>query len=433
MDDLAIIWDFAGFAVRWLHVVTAIAWIGSSFYFIALDLGLRRSPHLPAGATGEEWQVHGGGFYHIRKFAVAPAEMPEHLTWFKWESYATWLSGAALLMVVYWAGAELYLVDRAKADLATWQAVGLSALFILSGWLGYDALCRSPLRTKPTLVMLVLFAGIVAASWALNQVFTGRAALLHLGAMTATIMTANVFAVIMPNQRIVVADLKAGRTPDAKYGAIAKLRSTHNNYLTLPVIFLMLSHHSPLLFGTENAWIIAALTFLLGVLIRHFFNTMHAGGGRPWWTWGATAAVFVAIMGLAAAPLWQRDTLEMSEARAPTGAAARFAAAPHFAEAADVVRGNCSMCHAREPAWDGLRWAPKGVLLETDADIAGHARQIYLQAGASHAMPPAALQTITEADRALLRRWYRAAAPQFAGAENSDSVVLRMAYGAAGR
>ena len=410
MDDLAILWDFAGFAVRWLHVITAIAWIGSSFYFIALDLGLRRSPHLPPGATGEEWQVHGGGFYHVRKFAVAPAEMPEHLTWFKWESYATWLSGAALLMIVYWAGAELYLIEPGKLPLATWQAIGLSALFIGAGWLGYDALCRSPLKTRPTLVMLVLFAGIVAASWALNAVFTGRAALLHLGAMTATIMTANVFLVIMPNQRIVVADLKAGRTPDPEYGRIAKLRSTHNNYLTLPVIFLMLSHHSPLLFGTANAWILAPLVFLMGVLIRHFFNTMHAGGPRPWWTWGATAVVFVAIMGLATAPLWQADRLAASEARPPAPEAARFAAAPGFAEATSIVRGNCAMCHAREPAWDGIRWAPKGVLLETEADIAAHARAIYLQAGASHAMPPPVIGTITEGDRAALRAWYAGAA-----------------------
>ena len=409
MHDFAIMWDFAGFAVRWLHVITAIAWIGSSFYFIALDLSLRKSPHLPQGATGEEWQVHGGGFYHIRKFAVAPAEMPEHLTWFKWESYATWLSGAALLMVVYWAGAELYLIDPAKADLATWQAIGLSALFIAVGWVGYDALCRSPLKTRPTLVMLVLFAGIVVASWLLNQVFTGRAALLHLGAMTATIMTANVFFVIMPNQRIVVDDLKAGRTPDPKYGAIAKLRSTHNNYLTLPVIFLMLSTHYPLVFGTQNAWIIAALTFLMGVLIRHFFNTMHAGGRLPWWTWGATAVVFVAIMALAAAPLWLEDDFEVSETRALLPEEAMFASAPHFAEAADTVRGYCSMCHARAPFWDGIRWAPKGVVLETDADIAAHAREIFLQAGASHAMPPANLTGMGEAERRLIRDWYRSA------------------------
>ena len=401
MQDFAIIWDFVSFAVRWLHVVTAIAWIGSSFYFIALDLGLNRD--VPGPADGEEWQVHGGGFYHVQKYLVAPEAMPEHLTWFKWESYATWLSGAALLMIVYWVGAELYLIDPARADLATWQAVGLSALFIAAGWFGYDALCRSPLQSRPTAVMLVLFAGIVVSSWLLHQVFTGRAAMLHLGAMTATIMTANVFAVIMPNQRIVVADLKAGRVPDAKYGKIAKLRSTHNNYLTLPVIFLMLSNHYPLVTSTEHAWIIGALVFLIGVLVRHWFNTRHARGGSPMWTWPAAAVVFVVIMWLATAPMWRADAAEAP----PTEAEARMMAAPHFAEAANVVRGRCSMCHAREPFWDGIRWAPKGVVLETDADIARHAREVFLQSGASHAMPPGNLTGMEEAERALIRRWWR--------------------------
>ena len=258
MQDFAIIWDWIGFTVRWLHVITAIAWIGSSFYFIALDLGLRRDGDL-GGADGEEWQVHGGGFYHIRKYLVAPAEMPEHLTWFKWESYSTWLSGAALLMIVYWAGAELYLIDPSKADLAVWQAILISAASLTIGWLVYDFLCKSKLGETPTALMGLLFILLVVMGWGYNQIFSGRAMMLHLGAFTATIMTANVFLIIMPNQRIVVADLQAGRTPDAKYGKIAKLRSTHNNYLTLPVIFLMLSNHYPLAFATEYNWIIAAL------------------------------------------------------------------------------------------------------------------------------------------------------------------------------
>jgi uncharacterized membrane protein len=408
MFDLAVMWDWLAFAVRWLHVITAIAWIGASFYFIALDLLLRKAPDMPAGAAGEEWEVHGGGFYHTTKYTVAPDRLPEHLTWHKWQSYWTWISGAALLAIVYWAGAELFLIDRANADLAVWQAVALSAGFIAVGWLGYDALCRSPLQDRPTVVMLVLFAGIVVASWALNQVFTGRAALLHLGAMTATIMTANVFFVIMPNQRIVVADLKAGRTPDAKYGKIAKLRSTHNNYLTLPVLFLMLSNHYPLAFGTEHAWIIAALVFLMGVLIRHFFNTMHATGRRPAWTWGATAVIFVAIMGLSTAPSFDGD-YEALEAAELSPQAQRFADAPEFEEVAMTVMGRCSMCHAREPGWGNLHWAPKGVHLETDGDIAAQAREIFYQSGASHAMPPGNVTDMSEEERALIRRWYRAA------------------------
>jgi uncharacterized membrane protein len=268
---------------------------------------------------------------------------------------------------VYWAGAEIYLIAP-ESGLSIWQGVAISAASLGLGWLIYDRLCKSGLAGRPTLLMLVLFALLVAMGWGYTQVFTGRAMMLHLGAFTATIMTANVFFIIMPNQRIVVADLKAGRVPEARYGRIAKLRSTHNNYLTLPVIFLMLSNHYPLAFATEYNWIIAALVFLMGVTIRHFFNTMHAGGGYRWWTWGVTGLLFAAI-----------------------------------------IPGRCSMCHARAPYFEGIRHAPKNVLLETEADIAHAARAIYLQAGVTHAMPPANLSYMEEGERRAVRRWYRAA------------------------
>ena len=409
MQDLAIIWDWLAFAVRWLHVITAIAWIGSSFYFIALDLGLRKAPHLPVGAHGEEWQVHGGGFYHIQKYLVAPEHMPEHLTWFKWESYSTWLSGAAMLMIVYWAGGELYLIDANKADLSLWQGIAISAASLTVGWLVYDFLCKSGLGERPTLLMVLLFVLLVAMGWGYTQVFTGRAMMLHLGAFTATIMTANVFFIIIPNQKIVVADLKAGRTPDAKYGKIAKLRSTHNNYLTLPVVFLMLSNHYPLAFATQYNWIIAALVFLMGVTIRHYFNTRHARKGNPTWTWLATAVLFIAIMWLSTAPL-QQQSYEESEARALTPTETVFAEAEGFDEVADIVMGRCSMCHAREPGWDGIHRAPKNVLLETRPEIAAAARQIYLQAGVSEAMPPANVSWIEPEERAKIVEWYTRAA-----------------------
>ncbi|WP_422030714.1 urate hydroxylase PuuD [Roseovarius sp.] len=408
MYELTIIWDWLGFAIRWLHVITAMAWIGSSFYFIALDLGLRKAPDLPEGAHGEEWQVHGGGFYHIRKYLVAPERMPEHLTWFKWESYSTWLSGAALLAVVYWAGAELYLIDRAKADLAVWQGIAISAASLGVGWLVYDRLCKSPLGERPTLLMVLLFGLLVAMGWGYTQVFTGRAMMLHLGAFTATIMTANVFLIIIPNQKIVVADLKAGRVPDAKYGKIAKLRSTHNNYLTLPVIFLMLSNHYPLAFATEWNWVIAALVFLMGVTIRHWFNSHHAGTGNPHWTWAVTVVLFLAIMWLSTAPLRQGD-IEAAEAREMSAAERVYAEAEGFEEARDIVLGRCSMCHAREPVWQGVRRAPKNVLLETEAEIAAHATPIFLQSGASHAMPPGNVTWMEEDERRAIVSWYRGA------------------------
>ncbi|SFR46538.1 urate hydroxylase PuuD [Litoreibacter janthinus] len=402
MYDLAIMWDWLAFAVRWLHVITAIAWIGSSFYFIALDLGLNRDIDGPA--DGEEWQVHGGGFYHIQKYLVAPEQMPEHLTWFKWESYMTWISGAAMLAVVYWVGAELFLIDPNVMDLAQWQAIAISAASLTIGWIIYDFLCKSRLGDRPTMLMVLLFVLLVVMAWGYTQVFTGRAALLHLGAFTATIMTANVFFIIMPNQRIVVKDLQEGRAPDPKYGKIAKLRSTHNNYLTLPVIFLMLSNHYPLAFATEYNWIIAALVFLMGVTIRHYFNTMHMKKPEPRWTIGATVLLFIAIMWLSALG---QPSLEVDEDQAMGPVATQYAQAQGFEDVRDIVLGRCSMCHAREPVWDGILWAPKGVHLETDADIAAQAAQIYLQAGASHAMPPANLTYIEPTERAAIRQWFK--------------------------
>ncbi|MBD0864437.1 MAG: urate hydroxylase PuuD [Rhodobacteraceae bacterium] len=404
MYDLAVFWDWIEFVVRWLHVITAIAWIGSSFYFIALDLGLNRE--IPGPADGEEWQVHGGGFYHIQKYLVAPGHLPEHLTWFKWESYATWLSGAVLLIIVYWAGAELYLIDQNKADLAVWQGILISALSLGIGWLLYDALCKSPLGESQTVLMIILFLILIAMSWGYIQVFTGRAALLHLGAFTATIMTANVFLIIMPNQRIVVADLKAGRVPDPQYGKIAKLRSTHNNYLTLPVIFLMLSNHYPLAFATEYNWIIASLVFLMGVTIRHYFNTCHARAGNPTWTWAATALIFLAIVWLSTAPMRggipaYQSTVDLTRQEQ------RFADAKGFAQVHDVIVDRCSMCHARDPVWDGIHWAPKAVLLETEVDVARNARAIYLQSGISQAMPPANITNMPASDRSVIMSWYR--------------------------
>lgn len=405
MFELAIIGAWAEFALRWLHVITAIAWIGSSFYFIALDLGLRKADDLPKGAHGEEWQVHGGGFYHIRKYLVAPAAMPEHLTWFKWESYATWLSGFALLAMVYYLGAEFYLIDPAVMDLAVWQAVAISVASLALGWILYNTLCKVFVNANQTALMVALFGVIVGMAWFYTQVFTGRAALLHLGAFTATIMSANVFFIIMPNQRIVVADLKAGRVPDSKYGKIAKQRSTHNNYLTLPVIFLMLSNHYPLSFATEWNWVIASLVFLMGVTIRHWFNTRHARGGNPHWTWVATVLIFIAIMWLSVAPMRSAD----QDISALPASAQRFAAAPEFEDVHSIVLGRCSMCHAAEPVWPGLYWAPKGVVLESAADVARAAREIYLQSAMSHAMPPGNIAWMQNEERALIRAWYRSA------------------------
>ncbi|MDW3182981.1 urate hydroxylase PuuD [Roseobacter sp.] len=404
MYDFAAMGAWIEFAVRWLHVITGIAWIGSSFYFIALDLGLHRDRNLASGADGEEWQVHGGGFYHIQKYLVAPDNMPDGLIWHKWQSYWTWISGFILLVLVYYLGAEFYLVDPAIADLQVWQAIGISLASLALGWVAYNALCRVFVDANQTTLMVALFGVLMAMSYFYTSVFSGRAAMLHLGAFTATIMSANVFRIIIPNQKIVVADLMAGRTPDAKYGKIAKQRSTHNNYLTLPVIFLMLSNHYPLAFATEFTWLIASLVFLMGVTIRHYFNSLHARIGNPHWTWAVTALIFILIMWLSTAPMFRAEEPETAQ-----GSALKFAQADGFSDVQDIILGRCSMCHAAEPVWEGLYWAPKAVRLETEYQIARQAREIYLQAGMSHAMPPANLSYMEEEERALIVAWYRAA------------------------
>lgn len=404
MYDWVVMWEWAEIGVRWLHVITAIAWIGSSFYFIALDLGLHRDRNLASGADGEEWQVHGGGFYHVQKYLVAPAAMPDHLTWFKWESYSTWLSGFAMLILVYYLGSDIYLIDPAVMDLTQGQAIAISLASLAFGWIAYNTLCRVFVNADQTVLMVALFGVLVAMAYGYTSVFSGRAALLHLGAFTATIMSANVFFIIMPNQRIVVADLKAGRKPDPKYGKIAKQRSTHNNYLTLPVVFLMLSNHYPLVFATQYNWIIAALIFLMGVTIRHWFNTQHARKGSPHWTWAATAVLFLIIAWLSTAP--QRH---MADDAALRGPALTYASATGFDDVVGIVQGRCSMCHAAAPVWEGMHWPPKGVVLETPAQIASQARRIYLQSGLSHAMPPANLSYMEPSERQAIVDWFQGA------------------------
>ncbi|MCW0001659.1 urate hydroxylase PuuD [Pararhizobium sp. YC-54] len=402
MYEFAIAWEWLAFAVRWLHVITAIAWIGSSFYFIALDLGLVKRDHLPAGAYGEEWQVHGGGFYHIQKYLVAPATMPDHLTWFKWESYVTWLSGFAMLCLVYYGGADLFLIDRHVLDISSTTAILISLASLAIGWIFYDLLCKSPLGKNTWTLMGILYVALVVMAWGYTQVFSGRAAFLHLGAFTATIMSANVFFIIMPNQRVVVADLIAGRTPDPKYGVIAKQRSLHNNYLTLPVIFFMLSNHYPLAFATAYNWVIAALVFLMGVTIRHWFNTTHARKGHPTWTWLVTLLIFIVIMWLSTVPkvLTGEGTAEVAPAFR------QFAANAHFPAVKDAISTRCSMCHSAEPVYEGINRPPNGVMLENDAEIAAHAREIYIQAGRSHAMPPGNITDMTNDERKLLTAWF---------------------------
>ena len=389
-----ILWEWLNMAVRWLHVIAGIAWIGSSFYFVHLDLSLKQRPGLPEGAGGEAWQVHGGGFYNMVKYLVAPARMPEDLTWFKWEAYATWLSGMGLLIIVYYFGAQLYLIDAAVLDLPVWGAVLISVAGLALGWVVYDQLCKSRLGDNDTVLFAALFVFLVVLAFAYTFVFSGRGAFMQMGALVGTMMVANVAMVIIPKQRIVVADLIAGRQPDPKLGAVAKQRSLHNNYLTLPVIFVMIANHYPLAFATRWNWLIFGIVLVIGAVIRHFYNERHKGQPSPWWTWGVAAAGMIGIVLLSMA-----GPALVEESAAPPMEPVTFA------QAEEVVLGRCSMCHTAEPMWEGVTVAPKGVMLDTPERILLHAHEIALQAVHTHAMPPGNITEITPEERQVLAGW----------------------------
>jgi uncharacterized membrane protein len=394
----AILTEWLSLIVRWLHVIAGIAWIGSSFYFIHLDLSLKRGPGLPDGVKGDAWQVHGGGFYHMVKYLIAPARMPDELTWFKWEAYTTWLSGFALMILVYYMSADLFLVDKSVLDISPGTAVALSLGLLLVPWLIYEGLCRSPLGRNEITLALVGYVFLVAITYAYTHMFSGRGALNQIGALIGTIMVANVFVIIIPNQRKVVADLIAGREPAAFLGEQGKQRSVHNNYLTLPVVFLMISSHYPLLYATRYNWLIVAIVLLVGPVIRHFYNSRHEGKGSPWWTWAVAAAGMIAVALLSAA----------GPREATTGA---MPTTPHFAAVEEIVVSRCSMCHAKEPVWAGIAAAPKHVMLDTAETIRMHARLIDLTAVRSSAMPPGNITEMSVDERRTLAAWIAAGAP----------------------
>jgi uncharacterized membrane protein len=390
--------ESASAILRWLHVIAGIAWIGSSFYFIHLDLSLRPRPGLPPGVKGDEWQVHGGGFYHMMKYLVAPAQMPDSLTWFKWEAYTTWLSGFALLVLVYYLGADLFLIDKSVLDLTAVQAAVIAFLSLAVAWLAYEGLCRSPLGNHEVALALVGYVFLVALTFGFTHVFSGRGAFTQIGALIGTIMVANVFVIIIPYQKKSVAAMLAGKEPDPRWGALGKQRSVHNNYLTLPVVFLMLSNHYPLFYATRFNWLIVAIVLAIGPVIRHFFNSRHEGKGSPWWTWGVAAAGMAAVAWLSAAG---PRTVTVG-ALPPT---------PKFADVSAIVMSRCAMCHAAEPVWAGLAAPPKGVLLDTDEHVRLHAPLIAAAAVRSDAMPPGNITEMTPDERLTLASWLAAGAP----------------------
>jgi uncharacterized membrane protein len=392
--------EWLNLLVRWLHIITGIAWIGASFYFVWLDNTIK--PPAPSselankGVAGELWAVHGGGFYNPQKYLVAPAELPKELHWFKWEAYSTWLSGFALLFIVYYLNAQAMMVDRSVADLTSWQAVGIGLGSLVAGWLVYDLLCKSPLGKRDLLFGLVIFAFLVGSAYVLTHLLSGRAAYLHIGAMIGTIMVANVAHVIIPGQRKMVDAMMAGQKPDPVYGIRAKQRSVHNNYFTLPVLFLMISNHYAMTYRHEHAWAVLAVIMAAGVLIRHFFNLRHKG--RIEWKYPAAGVALLAVLAVLIAP------------HAPLAPQPGVDTAARFTQVKTIVDQRCVACHSAHPTQPGFATAPAGVMLDSPELVAQHAARIYQQTVQLKAMPLANLTNMTDAERAQVGAWFEAGA-----------------------
>ena len=380
--------DWLNLLLRWLHVIAGIVWIGSSFYFIALDNHLRlpKDPRdAEEGVGGETWEIHGGGFYNIKKYLVAPRILPETLYWFKWEAYTTWLSGFALMIVLYYLNADTYLIDKSVADLSAGEAVAISVGLLAAAWVVYDVLCRL-LAARPLVLAAVLLVLITIAAWGIGHLFSARAMYLQIGAMLGTMMVGNVFFVIIPAHWELVRAKQAGREPDPAANARAKLRSVHNNYLTLPVVFTMLSNHFPFTYGHSYAWLILVVLLVIGAWVRHFFNLRHMG--RTVWWIPASAAVAIAVLAILIRP--QNES------------AAGTATVP-FAQVASIVERRCAACHSDHPT--KVDAAPRGIKLDTPEEIKAEAQAIEQQAVQTKAMPLGNVTGMTQAERDVLGRW----------------------------
>jgi uncharacterized membrane protein len=379
--------EWLNLLTRWLHVIAGIVWIGSSFYFIALDNHLRppaKDADAEAGVGGESWEIHGGGFYQVQKYTVAPRELPEPLHWFKWEAYTTWLSGFALLVVLYYLNADQYLIDPSVADLTSGEAVAISVGLLAASWIVYDLLCRL-LGSRPLVLAGVLLVLITLSAWGISHLFSGRAVYIQIGAMLGTMMAGNVLFVIIPAHWELVRAKEAGREPDPAANERAKLRSVHNNYLTLPVVFTMISNHFPSTYGHSYAWLILVVLLVIGAWVRHFFNLRHTG--RNVWAIPVTAALAIAALAVIIRP--QEES-------------AAGASVP-FAQVKRIVEQRCAACHSSNPTL--VNAAPRGIELDTAEEIKAQASAIEQQAVTTKAMPLGNVTKMTRAERDLLGRW----------------------------
>jgi uncharacterized membrane protein len=391
--------EMLGMLLRWLHVIAGIAWVGSSFYFVWLDNSL--DPPAPGsdearkGVSGELWAVHGGGFYNPQKYAVAPASLPDKLHWFKWEAYTTWLSGTALLVVVYWMRAQAMMVDPSVAALTSAQAVGIGVASMVGSWFVYDLLCRSPLGRHNAVMGVVVFGLLTLLAWELSRTLGGRAAYIHVGTSIGTIMAANVFFVIIPGQKRMVAAMRAGLKPNPVDGARGKQRSVHNNYFTLPVVFIMISNHYAATYGHPQAWAVLALIGGAGVLIRHFFNRKHKGVYA--WQYLVASAVLLGVVAVWTAPHIQ----PLPPVTGPVT----------LDRVRTIVGQRCVACHSQAPTFAGITQPPAGVILTSADGIVQNAQRIYQQVVVTRIMPLGNATNITDGERAVIAAWVTAGAP----------------------
>jgi uncharacterized membrane protein len=389
--DLVFLGDWLNLLLRWAHMVVGIGWIGTSFYFMGLDYSLSRNEKMREGVYGIAWQVHGGGFYHVEKYTVAPPALPDFLHWFTWEAYLTWVTGFGLLIFQYYLHADAFLIDPGVMELTPLQAVGISIAGLLAGWLVYDGICRSKIGEYPALLAIALFALILIAAVLFTKVFSGRGAFIHVGAMVGTIMAVNVFGIIVPAQKKMVAQLIAGETPDPRYGALGKQRSTHNNYLTLPVLLMMVSQHYPFLFSHPQSWLVVALILITGGSVRHLLNRVEAGDGFESYRW---------VLPVAAMALISVIYLTAPQSRTIT-AGERVA----DADALALAQKHCVGCHAKAPTNPAFAAPPKNVTLESVPDMKRYAALILQQTVQNRAMPLGNQTGMTEEERDKLGRW----------------------------
>ena len=389
--------DWVQLIFRWLHLITGIAWIGASFYFVWLDNSLENPPQWKKdkGIKGDLWAIHGGGVYEVAKYQLAPEQMPAQLHWFKWEAYTTWLTGMVLLSVIYYLGADAYLIDKRVADLTQMQAIGLGLAYLAGGWVFYELLCRSPLGRNAYIIGAILILAAVGIAYTLTQLFSGRGAYIHMGAIIGTIMVGNVFRVIMPSQRALVAAIEKGEAPDPAWGARAKLHSTHNTYLTLPLLFIMISSHYPMTYASANNWVILLVIMAITAMARQYFVLAHKKVNRPMILVGAAFATL--ILAIVMAPKTTRVE--------------QGGAAVSVTRVQGILEQRCASCHSAMPTDDVFTVAPGGVMLDTLEEMQRWATRIKARSIDTHDMPFMNKTGMTDEERELVNRWVISGAP----------------------